>query len=31
MTALADMKIDSCPMEGFEANKYNEILGLGEK
>ena len=25
------MRIDACPMEGFEAAKYNEILGLTEK
>lgn len=25
------MRIDACPMEGFEAPKYNEILGLNEK
>ena len=25
------MHIDACPMEGFEAAKYNEILGLTEK
>jgi nitroreductase len=28
MTALADMQIDSCPMEGFIASKYDEVLGL---
>lgn len=31
MTACAELKIDSCPMEGFDAIKYNEILGLTEK
>lgn len=30
MTALADMHIDACPMEGFIAAKYDEILGLTE-
>ena len=25
------MRIDACPMEGFEPAKYNEILGLTEK
>ena len=25
------LKIDACPMEGFEPAKYNEILGLTEK
>lgn len=28
MTALAIMRIDSCPMEGFDRNEYNKILGL---
>lgn len=31
MSACAALKIDSCPMEGFEATQYNEILGLSEK
>lgn len=31
MQAAAELKIDTCPMEGFEADKYNEILGLTEK
>lgn len=31
MQAAAELKIDTCPMEGFEANKYNEILGLDNK
>ena len=31
MMACAELKIDSCPMEGFEADKYDEILGLKEK
>lgn len=31
MQAAAELKIDTCPMEGFEADKYNEILGLDEK
>lgn len=30
MNAAAELKIDVTPMEGFEANKYNEILGLNE-
>ena len=25
------LRIDACPMEGFEPAKYNEILGLNEK
>ena len=29
--AAAELKIDTCPMEGFEADKYNEILGLDDK
>ena len=28
MTAAAMMGIDTCPMEGFDAAKYDEILGL---
>lgn len=31
MTIAADMKIDTCPMEGFEAEKYQELLKLNEK
>lgn len=31
LSACAELKIDSCPMEGFEADKYNAILGLTEK
>ncbi|MDF0708216.1 NAD(P)H-dependent oxidoreductase [Flagellimonas okinawensis] len=31
MQAAAELKIDTCPMEGFEPEKYNEILGLNEK
>lgn len=31
MAACAELKIDSCPMEGFDAVKYNEILGLNER
>lgn len=31
LSACAELKIDSCPMEGFEADKYDEILGLSEK
>lgn len=29
--AAAELKIDTCPIEGFEADKYNEILGLNER
>lgn len=31
MTALADMKIDSCPIEGFIAPEYDNILWLADK
>jgi len=31
MTVLAEMKIDSCPMEWFDAAKFDEILWLHEK
>ncbi|TXN36737.1 NAD(P)H-dependent oxidoreductase [Flagellimonas hymeniacidonis] len=31
MQAASELKIDSCPMEGFESEAYNEILGLSEK
>lgn len=31
MTAAAMMGIDTCPMEGFVAEKYDEILGLAER
>jgi nitroreductase len=31
MTVCADMRIDSCPVEGFIPAKYDEILGLTEK
>ena len=31
LTVLADMKIDSCPMEGFVPDKIDEILGLESK
>ena len=30
LTACAELRIDACPMEGFEKDKYNEILGLAE-
>jgi len=28
MTVCAILQIDSCPMEGFDAEKYDQILGL---
>lgn len=31
LTACAEMKIDACPMEGFDSEKYDEILGLSER
>lgn len=31
LNVAAELKIDVTPMEGFEADKYNEILGLTEK
>ena len=31
LAACAELEIDACPMEGFEPEKYNEILGLSEK
>jgi len=31
LMACASMQIDSCPMEGFEVEEYNRILGLDEK
>ncbi|WP_340202842.1 NAD(P)H-dependent oxidoreductase [Ascidiimonas sp. W6] len=31
LSAAAELKIDACPMEGFEAEKFDEILGLKEK
>jgi nitroreductase len=30
LIAAAELKIDSCPMEGFVASQYDEILGLKE-
>jgi nitroreductase len=27
----AEMNIDACPMEGFDPNQFDEILGLKEK
>ncbi|MFI5158624.1 MAG: NAD(P)H-dependent oxidoreductase [Sphingobacteriales bacterium] len=31
LTAAAEMSIDACPMEGFDAGKFDEILSLKEK
>lgn len=31
LVAAAEQEIDACPMEGFAADKFSEILGLKEK
>jgi nitroreductase len=31
LSAAANLKIDACPMEGFEVETYNELLGLNNK
>jgi nitroreductase len=31
LTSAALLNVDACPMEGFEAAKYDQILGLGKK
>ncbi|GAA4318221.1 NAD(P)H-dependent oxidoreductase [Pontixanthobacter gangjinensis] len=31
LSAAANLKIDTCPMEGFDAQKFDEILGLKDK
>ena len=31
LAACAELRIDSCPMEGFDPAQYDEILGLNEK
>jgi nitroreductase len=31
LIAAADAKIDACPMEGFDADAFDEILGLQKK
>lgn len=31
MAAAAELEVDSCPMEGFDPDKVDEILGLKEK
>lgn len=30
LAACADLKIDSCPMEGFLPDQYNQLLGLAD-
>jgi nitroreductase len=29
MAACGELEVDSCPIEGFESKKYDDILGLG--
>lgn len=31
LIAAADLRVDSSPMEGFDAEKFDRILGLKEK
>ena len=31
LAAAAEQKVDACPMEGFDAAQFDEILGLKEK
>ena len=31
LAAAAEQKVDACPMEGFDATQFDEILGLREK
>lgn len=31
LTAAGELKIDACPIEGFEKDKYDDILGLKNK
>jgi nitroreductase len=31
LSAAASLKIDACPMEGFDPETYNDLLGLKEK
>ena len=31
LSSCAELKIDTCPMEGFEPKEYNRILNLNEK
>ena len=31
LNACAELKVDACPMEGFDSAAYNEILGLDKK
>tara|TARA_R110000751_G_scaffold76882_4_gene155125 strand:+ start:610 stop:1242 length:633 start_codon:yes stop_codon:yes gene_type:complete len=31
LSAAADLKIDTCPMEGFDSAQFNEMLGLSKR
>lgn len=31
LAAAGELRVDACPMEGFEPAKYDEILGLGKQ
>jgi nitroreductase/dihydropteridine reductase len=31
LAAAAELRIDACPMEGFDKNEFNKILGLDKK
>ncbi|NQX82405.1 MAG: NAD(P)H-dependent oxidoreductase [Flavobacteriaceae bacterium] len=31
LTICGELQIDTCPIEGFESEKYNEVLGLDSK
>lgn len=31
LSAAADLKIDTCPMEGFDSSQFNEMLGLSKR
>jgi nitroreductase len=31
LMACAELRIDACPMEGYEVEKYNTTLGLDEQ
>ena len=31
LAAAAEQKVDACPMEGFDASQFDQILGLTEK
>jgi len=31
LAAAGELKVDTCPMEGFDPAQFDEILGLSEK